>query len=137
MTPVTEGFIQVEAIPDLLVSVRPGAAVVVRRPHPIQIGRRQSQNTSIAQGAAALLEKRQAIFPGQMLDEVLSENERHIAKWQTLRDIQHPVHAAQRLIGNLQREANGQPPITTNDGFTPELVVRGSTAPRHTVAPKR
>ena len=46
-------------------------------------------------------------------------------------------HAAQRLIGNLQREANGQPPITTNDGFTPELVVRGSTAPRHTVAPKR
>jgi len=46
-------------------------------------------------------------------------------------------HAAQRLIGNLQREANGQPPITTNDGFTPELVVRGSTAPRHAVAPKR
>jgi LacI family transcriptional regulator len=40
-------------------------------------------------------------------------------------------HAAQRLIGNLQREANGEPALTGNDGFTPVLVVRGSTAPRH------
>ena len=40
-------------------------------------------------------------------------------------------HAAQRLIGDLQRAANGEPATTTNEGFSPELVVRGSTAPRH------
>ncbi len=43
-------------------------------------------------------------------------------------------HATQRLIGNLQRAANGQSPQTDNDGFTPVLVVRGSTAPRHAEA---
>jgi LacI family transcriptional regulator len=40
-------------------------------------------------------------------------------------------HAAQRLIGDLQREANGEPIDNRNEGFSPELVVRGSTAPRH------
>lgn len=40
-------------------------------------------------------------------------------------------HAAQRLIGDLQREANGEPIDSRNEGFSPELVVRGSTAPRH------
>ncbi|MDQ6647983.1 MAG: LacI family DNA-binding transcriptional regulator [Pseudomonadota bacterium] len=45
-------------------------------------------------------------------------------------------HAALRLIGDLQREANGEPPKHGNEGFTPELVVRGSTGPRHTAAPK-
>ncbi|WEN16802.1 LacI family DNA-binding transcriptional regulator [Rhodanobacter sp. AS-Z3] len=40
-------------------------------------------------------------------------------------------HAAQRLIGDLQREANGEPAQLANEGFSPELVVRGSTAPRH------
>lgn len=37
--------------------------------------------------------------------------------------------AARRLIGDLQRKANGGPPDSRNDGFSPELVVRGSTAP--------
>jgi LacI family transcriptional regulator len=46
-------------------------------------------------------------------------------------------HAAQRLIGDLQREANGEPLSSTNEGFSPELVVRGSTAPRHSAPPKR
>ena len=46
-------------------------------------------------------------------------------------------HAAQRLIGDLQREANGEAPQTGNEGFSPELVVRGSTAPRQTKSPKR
>ena len=46
-------------------------------------------------------------------------------------------HAAQRLIGDLQREANGEPVSSTNEGFSPELVVRGSTAPRHTAPAKR
>ena len=46
-------------------------------------------------------------------------------------------YAAQRLIGNLQREANGEPPLTSNDGFTPLPVVRGSTAPRHAGLGKR
>jgi LacI family transcriptional regulator len=41
-------------------------------------------------------------------------------------------HAAQRLIGDLQRAANGEPPHEGNEGFSPELVVRGSTAPRQT-----
>jgi LacI family transcriptional regulator len=39
-------------------------------------------------------------------------------------------HAAQRLIGDLQRAANGEPAQLANEGFSPELVVRGSTAPR-------
>ncbi|MBB6247332.1 LacI family DNA-binding transcriptional regulator [Rhodanobacter sp. A1T4] len=46
-------------------------------------------------------------------------------------------HAAKRLIDDLQREANGEVLSTVNEGFRPELVVRGSTAPRHTVPPKR
>ena len=46
-------------------------------------------------------------------------------------------HAAQRLIGDLQREANGEPVQHANEGFSPELVVRGSTAPRHTAPAKR
>jgi LacI family transcriptional regulator len=46
-------------------------------------------------------------------------------------------HAAQRLIGDLQRAANGEAPHTGNEGFSPELVVRGSTAPRHTRRAKR
>ncbi|WP_447731571.1 LacI family DNA-binding transcriptional regulator [Rhodanobacter soli] len=46
-------------------------------------------------------------------------------------------HAAQRLIGDLQREANGEPIDSRNEGFSPELVVRGSTAPRHTAPATR
>ncbi|GAB2539024.1 LacI family DNA-binding transcriptional regulator [Rhodanobacter koreensis] len=46
-------------------------------------------------------------------------------------------HAAQRLITDLQREANGEPLSSINEGFSPELVVRGSTAPRHTAPPRR
>ncbi len=46
-------------------------------------------------------------------------------------------HAALRLIGDLQREANGEAPKHDNEGFRPELVIRGSTGPRHTAAPKR
>jgi LacI family transcriptional regulator len=38
-------------------------------------------------------------------------------------------HAAQRLIAELQRDANGTDEIIPNEGFSPELVVRGSTAP--------
>jgi LacI family transcriptional regulator len=41
-------------------------------------------------------------------------------------------HAAQRLIDDLQRAANGEAVNSINEGFSPELVVRGSTAPRHT-----
>ena len=41
-------------------------------------------------------------------------------------------HAAQRPIGDLQRKANREPPHEGNEGFSPELVVRGSTAPRQT-----
>jgi LacI family transcriptional regulator len=44
-------------------------------------------------------------------------------------------HAAQRLIGDLQRAANGEPVREGNEGFSPELVVRGSTAPRQTRKP--
>ena len=46
-------------------------------------------------------------------------------------------HAAQRLIDDLQRAANGEPVDSRNEGFRPELVVRGSTAPRHTVPSRR
>jgi LacI family transcriptional regulator len=46
-------------------------------------------------------------------------------------------HAAQRLITDLQRDANGEPLISVNEGFSPELVVRGSTAPRQTTAAKK
>jgi LacI family transcriptional regulator len=46
-------------------------------------------------------------------------------------------HAAQRLIGDLQREANGEPIDSRNEGFSPELVVRGSTAPRHSAPAAR
>ena len=46
-------------------------------------------------------------------------------------------HAAQRLITDLQREANGEPPLVGNEGFSPVLVVRGSTGPRHTASSKR
>ncbi|WP_158880934.1 LacI family DNA-binding transcriptional regulator [Rhodanobacter sp. L36] len=45
-------------------------------------------------------------------------------------------HAAQRLITDLQRDANGEAVISINEGFSPELVVRGSTAPRQTSLPK-
>jgi LacI family transcriptional regulator len=38
-------------------------------------------------------------------------------------------HAAQRLIAELQRDANGTDEFIPNEGFSPELVVRGSTAP--------
>jgi LacI family transcriptional regulator len=37
-------------------------------------------------------------------------------------------HAAQRLIAEIERDG-GAPPID-NEGFSPDLVVRGSTAPR-------
>jgi LacI family transcriptional regulator len=46
-------------------------------------------------------------------------------------------HAAQRLITDLQRAANGEPVDSTNEGFSPELVVRGSTAPRQKDAPSK
>ena len=46
-------------------------------------------------------------------------------------------HAAQRLIGDLQHEANGEPVGSINEGFSPELVVRGSTAPRHATSGRR
>jgi len=46
-------------------------------------------------------------------------------------------HAAQRLIGNLQRAANGEPLEEGNEGFSPELVVRGSTAPLRSAPAKR
>ena len=46
-------------------------------------------------------------------------------------------HAAQRLITDLQRDANGEPVNSTNEGFRPELVVRGSTAPRAAAGPRR
>lgn len=38
-------------------------------------------------------------------------------------------YAAQRLITDLQHAAHGQAPTTRNQGFSPELVVRDSTAP--------
>ncbi len=38
-------------------------------------------------------------------------------------------HATQRLIAELQRDANGSNDPIANEGFSPELVVRGSTAP--------
>jgi LacI family transcriptional regulator len=37
-------------------------------------------------------------------------------------------HAAQRLIAELERD--GDEHIIENEGFSPDLVVRGSTAPR-------
>lgn len=46
-------------------------------------------------------------------------------------------HAAQRLIDDLQREAKGEQPSNDNEGFSPELVVRGSTGPRCPNLPKR
>lgn len=46
-------------------------------------------------------------------------------------------HAVQRLIDDLHRSANGVPLSSANEGFSPELVVRGSTAPRHPSSPKR
>ena len=46
-------------------------------------------------------------------------------------------HAAKRLIDDLQRAANGEPLSTINEGFRPELVVRGSTAPRNSAPVKR
>ena len=46
-------------------------------------------------------------------------------------------HAARRLIDDLQRAANGEAVATVNEGFSPELVVRGSTAPRSAAKPKR
>jgi LacI family transcriptional regulator len=62
--------------------------------------------------------------------------------WPALTTARHATeeiagYAAQRLIGDLQRKANGEPPQHANEGFSPELVVRGSTAPRYTSAPKR
>ncbi|WP_343848878.1 hypothetical protein [Rhodanobacter soli] len=40
-----------------------------------------------------------------------------------------PRRRAWRLIGDLQREANGGSLHSRNERFSPELVVRGSTAP--------
>lgn len=37
--------------------------------------------------------------------------------------------AARRLITDLERAAHGEPAVTKNEGFSPVLVVRGSTAP--------
>lgn len=34
--------------------------------------------------------------------------------------------AARRLIGDLQRKTNGGSPDSRNEGFSPELVVRGT-----------
>jgi LacI family transcriptional regulator len=45
-------------------------------------------------------------------------------------------HAARRLISALEHDAHGQPVSTVNEGFSPELVVRGSTGPLRN-APKR
>lgn len=44
--------------------------------------------------------------------------------------------AAYRLIRNLQHEANGEPLDLSGQGFSPELVVRGSTAPLRSGPPK-
>ncbi|MGP1666481.1 MAG: substrate-binding domain-containing protein, partial [Rhodanobacter sp.] len=46
-------------------------------------------------------------------------------------------HAAQRLISDLEHKAQGEPANTVNEGFSPELVVRGSTAPLRNTSPKR
>jgi LacI family transcriptional regulator len=45
-------------------------------------------------------------------------------------------HAARRLIGGIERDAHGKPADPVNQGFSPELVVRGSTGPLRS-APKR
>lgn len=54
---------------------------------------------------------------------------------QATEDIAHT--AAQRLIRNLQHAANGEPLDLAGQGFSPELVVRGSTAPLRGTPPKR
>jgi LacI family transcriptional regulator len=60
-------------------------------------------------------------------------------RWTSRRSIAHTIsrYAAQRLIDDLQREANGEPARHANEGFCPERVVRGSTTPRHHGSPKR
>jgi len=45
-------------------------------------------------------------------------------------------HAAQRLIAGIEGDAHGKPADLVNQGFSPELVVRGSTGPLRS-APKR
>ena len=46
-------------------------------------------------------------------------------------------HAALRLMDDLQRKNNGNAEIPSNEGFSPELVVRGSTAPPRGSAPRK
>jgi LacI family transcriptional regulator len=46
-------------------------------------------------------------------------------------------HAAQQLIANLEHAARGEPVGLANEGFSPELVVRDSTAPPRGGAHKR
>ena len=46
-------------------------------------------------------------------------------------------HAAQRLIGDLQRVGFSESAQNTNEGFSPELVVRGSTGPHYPSLAKR
>ena len=38
-------------------------------------------------------------------------------------------HATQRLIAEIKRGAGDAPAIVGNEGFSPELVIRGSTGP--------
>ncbi|WP_266156285.1 LacI family DNA-binding transcriptional regulator [Dyella silvatica] len=46
-------------------------------------------------------------------------------------------HAALRLMDELQRKSNGADNTLANEGFTPELVVRGSTSPPRGSTPKK
>ncbi|HTM28509.1 MAG TPA: substrate-binding domain-containing protein, partial [Rhodanobacter sp.] len=46
-------------------------------------------------------------------------------------------HAARRLISGLEQDAHGEPVDPVNHGFSPELVVRGSTGPLRSAPKKR
>ncbi|HEX7816491.1 LacI family DNA-binding transcriptional regulator [Dyella sp.] len=46
-------------------------------------------------------------------------------------------HAALRLMDDLQRKSNGVKDVASNEGFSPELVVRGSTAPPRGSMPRK
>jgi hypothetical protein len=71
--------------------------LVVRGPHPVEIGRREPQPAAFAHHPVRFAEKGEGVVDREMLQEVLGEDRLHVLEIEPLGDVGHHVHPRQRL----------------------------------------
>jgi LacI family transcriptional regulator len=93
-------------------------------------------NDEIAAGVLAAAKSRNMEVPYQLSIAGFEDSPFSKQSWPALTTAKQATediarHAAQRLIAELRREPD-QPAAVANEGFSPELVIRGSTGPLRT-----